>query len=703
MHSALPPYRRFTRAVGLVGLFALVWLLLQSPPATHGAGPAQAGATTVFMSDIQSGERKGPAAFEPAGQEGFGDTEVAVQNLSDSPANIQLGLTPKSSNEPATLTKTLAARKAGRFLTRDEAGVSAGYYSGKLSSNQPVGAITTLRWVSGAAAAYEAQPGVKESILPLVVREVYGHSSILSARNAAEGNLGNVVTMTLFDPADGSILIESEANLGPNATAGWDTANSPNIFGAGVLGSNSASGGWLGSAWFTGEQPVTVMAYGDEAEGNGSSAYGARPVSAANRIQYLPSVRANFFGDSLIAIANAGGQAIDVAIEYRGAASSPSGARQTFTQNLSIGPRGSAFVDLSTRQRGTRPSPALPRGAGADKGFFGSAVLRATGPILAVAQEGSLAGDGKAAAVAAYNAFGPDDLGSEFAVPAVRKRAGFLTSSLVLYNPAASDVTATVDLFNASDVAVAALAVTVPAGSIDGVPLSLVNGFPEGQVGRATVRSAGALAALVFDLRDVIETPANEPLVVTLRDFADSRISGTATLTQQGADLKVDISLTGAPANVALGATIRGGRCGANTGIAYNLTSVTGGQSTTLLPNVGLDILTAGLFSIVIQQPGDRTFPPRDVACGEITPAASGETMDATAAWALRSKVGGNPEVTPATPTSTPPPSPTHTPPTSTGTPPTPTPKPTTPGVPSPTATMTMGKVHVYLPWAWRP
>jgi hypothetical protein len=696
MHTASPSPRRFTRAISFVGLFSLLCLPLLAAPDAYGAGPVQVGPNTVFMPDLQSGERKSPAVFGPAGQEGFGDSEVAVQSLSDTSASLELELTPKSGTSPAKLKRTLGARKATRFLTREEAGVDAGFFSGKLSANQPVGAVTQVRWVSGAAAAYEAQPAVKESILPLVVREVYGHSSILSARNADGGNGTNVLTMTLFDPANGSILIESEAQLDSNATAGWDTANSPNTFGPGVLGSNSATGGWLGSAWFSGQQPVMVMAYGDEAEGNGSSAYGARPVSAANPIQYLPTVRANAFGDSLIAIANASGKAIDVAIEYRGAANSPSGAKQTFTQNLSIGPRGSAFVDLSSRQRGTVPSPALPRGAGADRGFVGSAVLRATGAILAVAQEAAVV-NGTVDSVVAYNAFGPDDLGSEFAMPAVRKRADFLTSNLVLYNPGAGDVTATVDLFNASDLAVAALAVTVPAGSIEGVQLGRVNGFPEGQVGRATVRAAGALAALVYDLRDVVDSPGVEPLVVLLRDFGDSRISGKATLTERGADLEVAIELTGAPTSVALGATIRYGSCGSTIGTAYDLTNVTGGQSSTLLPNVGLDILTAGKFSIVVQQPGNRSEPPRDVTCGEVVEAATGETTDATAAWAIRTKAGGGPLVTPATPTDTPPPS-------ATDTPHTPTPGPTTPGVPSPTATKgDGGKVHVYLPWARRP
>src|SRR5262249_43344161 len=154
----------------------------------------------------------------------------------------------------------------------------------------------------------------------------------------------------------------------------WDTANDDNVFGRRILGSNSATDGWIGHAWFSADQPITVMAYGDELEGNGSSAYVGRPVSLADPVQYLPVVRANYQGDSLIAVANAqatGNTAVDVTIDYKGAPFSPSGANQTFSQHFQVAPRGSAFVDLSTGQRGTRPSPDLPRGSGADKGFIG--------------------------------------------------------------------------------------------------------------------------------------------------------------------------------------------------------------------------------------------------------------------------------------------------------------------------------------------
>ena len=177
------------------------------------------------------------------------------------------------------------------------------------------------------------------------------------------------------------------------------------------MGTNAPTGGWLGHAWFQSGQPIAVLAYGDELEALGSSAYLARPISAAATTQYLPLVRANYRGDSLIAIANATMKAVDVTVVYHGAAFSPGGAGQSFHQEFKIAPRGAAFLDLSTRGRGTRPSPELPRGAGADQGFVGSATISATGPVLAVAQDEQLLA-GKVDSVAAYNAFGPDDLGT---------------------------------------------------------------------------------------------------------------------------------------------------------------------------------------------------------------------------------------------------------------------------------------------------
>ena len=49
MHTASLPPGRFTRAIGLAGLFTLLCLPLVAAPDAYGAGPVQTGATTLFM------------------------------------------------------------------------------------------------------------------------------------------------------------------------------------------------------------------------------------------------------------------------------------------------------------------------------------------------------------------------------------------------------------------------------------------------------------------------------------------------------------------------------------------------------------------------------------------------------------------------------------------------------------------------------
>jgi hypothetical protein len=216
---------------------------------------------------------------------------------------------------------------------------------------------------------------------------VYGHTTVFFAQNADTTQPRNIVNVRLYDPVDATILVETETRIPAGATELWSTADDDKIFGPDVVGSNTATDGWLGSVWFQAEQPISVLAYGDETTAAGSSAYIARAVADADTLQYLPLVRANYLGDSLIAVANATAGKVSATIEYQGATFSPRGARQTYTQSFDIEARGSAFVDLSGRKRGTRPSPDLPRGSGNNAGFIGSATIRSSGPVLAVVQD----------------------------------------------------------------------------------------------------------------------------------------------------------------------------------------------------------------------------------------------------------------------------------------------------------------------------
>jgi hypothetical protein len=113
---------------------------------------------------------------------------------------------------------------------------------------------------------------------------------------------------------------------------------------------------------------------------------------------------------------------------------------------------------------------------------------------------------------------------------------------------------------------------------------------------------------------------ATSTLTVNLQAQNGSGETGTATLTQQGADVSVVVALKGAPAT-AQPAHIHTGTCANLGGIAYPLTSVTGGKSTTVVKNLTIDKLLGASYAINVHESASNLG--KYVACGNITKAAS--------------------------------------------------------------------------------
>jgi hypothetical protein len=684
-HRAFAPSSTVLPIARAVVAFAALAIVLLSTSAGHAAAPRQTG-PALFLPDLQTDVKAGEGGFSTIqGQEGFGNSVVEVQNVSDVATSLTLDLFSKTGSAPVNTRRSLAARGSTRVDMANLREATGGFYSGRLTAGQPLGGATRLRWVSGAAVAYEAAPAARQFILPLIARTVYSHTTYIYAQNTDQGSSSNGVTMTIYDREDGTYMVESGINLDADETYNWDTAQTDNTFGPGTLGVNAPTGGWIGHAWLEGGRDFAVLAYGDELTAQGSSAYLARPISAGATTQYLPLVRANNGGDSLIAIANATMKAVNATILYHGASFSPSGANQDFSQTVTISPRGAVFVDLSERGRGSRPAPDLPRGASAGAGFIGSATITASGPILAVAQDEQLAG-GKVSSVSAYNAFGPADLGTEFSAVTVRKAVDYQSSVLYVHNPAFGPLELTVDLFDAADARAGSVTKQVPAGGLSRIALNDVAAFPDG-LGRAMLSGSGPFTALVADERDARGTPEVLRQRVYLRGLGDGivRVNGAAILTEQGADLAVAIEISPTFPGSTYAAQIRRGECPSASAVAHSLGTFTDGKSNTVLRNVNLAALTASPHVIMIASSNPRTGS-RDVSCGAIEPPAGAEVVDTTLSWPVRMTVG---EAIP-TPTATP-------------SEPTPTIPPTAPATATPSATTAPdNRLHVYLPLAHR-
>lgn len=108
---------------------------------------------------------------------------------------------------------------------------------------------------------------------------------------------------------------------------------------------------------------------------------------------------------------------------------------------------------------------------------------------------------------------------------------------------------------------------------------------------------------------------ATSTLKVALTQENGSGESGTATLTQQGGNVQVVIALKGAPAT-AQPAHIHDGTCAKLGGVAYPLTSVVNGSSTTVVKGVTIDKLLGGTYAINVHESAANLG--KYVACGNV-------------------------------------------------------------------------------------
>lgn len=113
---------------------------------------------------------------------------------------------------------------------------------------------------------------------------------------------------------------------------------------------------------------------------------------------------------------------------------------------------------------------------------------------------------------------------------------------------------------------------------------------------------------------------ATSTLTVKMEAQNGSGESGTATLTQTGADLTVVLDITGAP-TTAQPAHIHTGTCANLGGVVYPLTNVTGGKSTTVVKGVTIDKLLGASYAINVHESASNLG--KYVSCGNIAKPAS--------------------------------------------------------------------------------
>lgn len=113
---------------------------------------------------------------------------------------------------------------------------------------------------------------------------------------------------------------------------------------------------------------------------------------------------------------------------------------------------------------------------------------------------------------------------------------------------------------------------------------------------------------------------ATSTMTVDIHAQNGSSESGTATLTQVGPDVTVVISLKGAPTTTPQPAHIHDGTCANLKGVAYALTNIVGGASTTTVSGVTIDKLVGGTYAINVHESAANLG--KYVACGDIVKGA---------------------------------------------------------------------------------
>jgi len=418
---------------------------------------------------------------------GFGESLMAVQGTSSDPVDMRLFLS-KRRRDAFHMDVALGPTGAYTHALAERTGTEAGFWHGRLSSSGPVQAIVHTTWPMTATAAYEAMQPAKNLVLPLIARNIDGVYSIYTLQNADDDSPVNRVVFQYFSADDGSIMAEWEERLEPGDVVDADTIEP--LSGLSSL-SDTHPSAFLGSLRVRAEGPVALLTYANVAFQGGVGALRAQPQSRASKRVHLPLLRANYLGDSLIAVTNPTDAPVGVTIRFVAAVDSPSAPGAVTEHTFSIAPRSGQFVDLAGRYDMTGGA-TVNRGTGPHSGFLGSATIAAeSGVLVGVLERTRVMTFTRAAA--AYDGFVDDDLATEFGVPHVRHEPDHLTTMVAIQNPGDGEAEVAVRWIDAEAVERVSRT-TVPAGE-----MRLVSTSGPAFTGRALISSSSPVAALVYE------------------------------------------------------------------------------------------------------------------------------------------------------------------------------------------------------------
>jgi hypothetical protein len=413
-------------------------------------------------------------ASKLAGIVGAGSTGVQVQNLdSASATDITMDLYPQSGAAPIELVKNAAAGGSATFYLPSEGSVADGAYAAIVSAVKPIAAIARTEWPSvGGAATYGNVPPSMNVLIPLATKLYYNQTSQFSVQNTDVG--GNAsITVKAYATGASSPAVQFTDTVLPGTSKTYDLGSSSQF--------TSLASGFLGSIVVTGDKNLAVQSFVDFVGGSKAVyAFSGLDAAAAASKLFAPLVRRAFAGATTgISIVNPNAAAVTVSISYKH--NPASGDPGDYAQTVNIPGNSSAVA-----YQGTGPMPA---------NWLGSAVLDATGPIVAMVNDATATTSG------AYNAPSAADAGKIVSVPLVRNKqtSSQLTTGVQIMNVGSGTATVSITYKSSGGTSYGPEVAAVPQyGSA--TFYQPAGPFPVGAYGSATVTSDQNVVVIVNDI-----------------------------------------------------------------------------------------------------------------------------------------------------------------------------------------------------------
>ena len=418
-----------------------------------------------------------------AGMGGPGNSGIQIQNLHPTDgATIVAELYPQGGGAPISLSRTAVGGGSANIYLPSESGVPEGAYAAIISANTPIAAIARTEWADEkGAATYSNVDPATAILIPLAVEDFANQFSQFSIQNT-DTSESTTITVKVFARGQSDPVVEFTDSVLAGTSKTYDLSDSGQFP---DLPTDTWPGipGFVGSITVDADNPIVVQSFVDF--GGGSKAVyafsGIDKDAAATKL-LAPLARRAFAGATTgISLVNPNPTEVTVDIDY---IHNPASQDQNdYEETLTIEANSSEVA-----YQGAGPMPA---------GWLGSAVIEATGPIVAMVN------DATSTTSAAYNAPSEADGAMTVSVPLVRNKqvsAYEFTTGVQVMNIGSDPADIAITYRDSAGNPYGPETATAVAGNQSYTFYQPSGPFPVGAYGSATVTSNQPIVVIVNDI-----------------------------------------------------------------------------------------------------------------------------------------------------------------------------------------------------------